>query len=456
MRLLGRDSMESTGQDERGQQPDQPQQEQQQATPEEKQSQVYEATFRALSTGDIVPGTVVHVDDEGALVDVGTKSEGIIPTHELGAPSEKGEHPVAVGDRIDVYVVRPEGVAGQTILSKKRADYERVWNRVTQAHEDGEVLGAMVTERVKGGLVVDLGLRGFLPASHVVTRNVYALDRFVGQTVRIKVLEVDKTRKRVVVSQRLAVEEERSKRRQNTIESLEEGQVRKGIVRRITDYGAFVDLGGVDGLLHVTEMDWIRVKHPSEVLKPGQRIDVMVLKFDREQQKVSLGRKQILPDPWQHVQDRYKVGDVVEATVTRVVPFGAFVMLEGGIEGIIPSAELSHERGGRPQDVVALDDKVRVKILTIRPGERRMTLSRRHAEFEAEKKEYETYAERQDQMGRITLGDLVGDRLRGAPAAQPQAAPEEEQQEPEGEECSSSDSPAESPAEKAPSPDSSE
>jgi len=462
--------MASTGQEERGRQPEQAPQETCQTTIEERQGQAYEATFRPLSPGDIVPGTVVHIDEEGVLVDVGTKSEGLIPTDELGEPAEKGQQSVSVGDRIDVYVVRPEGVAGQTLLSKKRADYERVWNRVISAHETGDVLTAMVTERVKGGLVVDLGLRGFLPASHVVTRNVFALDRFVGQTVRIKILEVDRARKRVVVSQRLAVEEERTKRRQTTLDSLAEGQLRKGIVRRLTDYGAFVDLGGVDGLLHVTEMEWIRVKHPSEILKPGQKIDVVVLKFDREQERVSLGRKQILPDPWQHVHERYKVGDVVEATITRVVPFGVFVMLEGGIEAIVPTAELSSEKTGRAQDSLAVDDKVRVKILTIRPAERRMTLSIRQAEHEAEKKEYTRYMERQEQKGRITLGDLVGDRLRGETAAQSQAAAQEEQQPvlptqsgsgslsegPEGEEWSSSDSPEESPAENPPSPDSSQ
>jgi 4-hydroxy-3-methylbut-2-enyl diphosphate reductase len=266
------------------------------------------------------------------------------------------------------------------------------------------------------------------------------------------------------------VEEERTKRRQTTLDSLAEGQLRKGIVRRLTDYGAFVDLGGVDGLLHVTEMEWIRVKHPSEILKPGQKIDVVVLKFDREQERVSLGRKQILPDPWQHVHERYKVGDVVEATITRVVPFGVFVMLEGGIEAIVPTAELSSEKTGRAQDSLAVDDKVRVKILTIRPAERRMTLSIRQAEHEAERKEYTRYMERQEQKGRITLGDLVGDRLRGETAAQSQAAAQEEQQPvlptqsgsgslfegPEGEEWSSSDSPEESPAENPPSPDSSQ
>jgi len=444
---------------------------------EGREQQQYESTFRALSAGDIVPGTVVQIDEQGALVDVGTKSEGLIPASEARTAKGESGEPLAVGDRIDVYVVRPEGDEGQAILSKKKADYENVWRRVTEAFERGEVVSAMVTDRVKGGLVVDLGLRGFLPASHVVAKNVYALDRFVGQSVRLKILEVDRARKRVVVSQRLAVDDERQRRREKTLESLEEGQIRKGIVRRLTDYGAFVDLGGVDGLLHVTEMSWTRVRHPSDVVKPGQRIEVMVLKFDSEQQKVSLGLRQILPDPWQHVHENFHVGDVVEGVVTRLVPFGAFVMLAGGIEGIIPTAELSEQRIARPEDAVSVEQRVRVKILSMRPQERRMTLSRRQAEQEAERQEYQRYMSSRAESGRITLGDLVGGALRAeeaqaapriAAGAQAVAQPESQaleqagdseqesdQEAEQGQSCSSSDSPAESPAEKAQSPDSS-
>lgn len=444
---------------------------------EGREQQQYESTFRALSAGDIVSGTVVQIDEQGALVDVGTKSEGLIPASEARTAKGESGEPLAVGDRIDVYVVRPEGDEGQAILSKKKADYENVWRRVTEAFEGGEVVSAMVTDRVKGGLVVDLGLRGFLPASHVVAKNVYALDRFVGQSVRLKILEVDRARKRVVVSQRLAVDDERQRRREKTLESLEEGQIRKGIVRRLTDYGAFIDLGGVDGLLHVTEMSWTRVRHPSDVVKPGQRIEVMVLKFDSEQQKVSLGLRQILPDPWQHVHENFHVGDVVEGVVTRLVPFGAFVMLAGGIEGIIPTAELSEQRIARPEDAVSVEQKVRVKILSMRPQERRMTLSRRQAEQEAERQEYQRYMSSRAESGRITLGDLVGGALRAeeaqaapriAAGAQAVAQPESQaleqagdseqesdQEAEQGQSCSSSDSPAESPAEKAQSPDSS-
>jgi len=486
--------MEPTGQN---QQPEAVVQQQREQPEEPREQQQYESTFRSLSAGDIVAGTVVQIDEQGALVDVGMKSEGLIPASESRTATAESGKPLAVGDRIDVYVVRSEGEEGHAILSKTKADYENVWRRVTQAFESGEVVSAMVSERVKGGLVVDLGLRGFLPASHVVTNNIYALDRFVGQSLKLKILEVDRARKRVVVSQRLAAEEERHRRREKTIENLEEGQVRKGIVRRLTDYGAFVDLGGVDGLLHVTEMSWARVRHPSDIVKPGQRLEVMVLKFDRDQARVSLGLKQILPDPWQHVHEQFHVGDVVDGIITRLVPFGAFVMLEGGIEGIVPTAELTEQRISRPEEAVAVEQRVRVRILSMRPQERRMTLSRRQAEQEAEQQEYRRYVSRQAEAGRITLGDLVGEALRAEssfPAEEPAAEPADElpaaeaaeeaeqvnlqplaqagepasespaeQTQPvqpiepvqQDETCSSSDSPAESPAEKAPSPGSS-
>ena len=414
-------------------------------TPERRD---YEATFRTLSPGDIVAGTVVQMDERGALVDVGTKSEGLIPHEEARDAKGPDEKPLAVGDKISVYVVRPEGEDGLLLLSKKKADYEAVWNRVMRAYEVGEVISAMVTERVRGGLVVDLGLRGFLPASHVAARNVYALDRLVGRSLRLKVLEVDRARKRVVVSHRLAAEEERQRKRETTLDSLQEGQIRKGIVRRITDYGAFVDLGGVDGLLHVTEMSWTRVRHPTDVVNSGQRLEVMVLKVDREQEKISLGLKQILPDPWQHVTEQYKTGEVVEGKITRLVPFGAFCLLPAGIEGIIPTSELAPQKKVSPADLVQVGQTVRVKILSIRPAERRMMLSLRQVEQETERREYQEYLARQQQAGRITIGDLVGDAF--ARAGQ-QAEPE-----PGEDECSSSASLEESEAEKAQSPSSSD
>jgi len=305
----------------------------------------YSNTFRSLEEGDLVNGVVVHIDKEGVLVDVGTKSEGIIRPGELSVGHVQSvDDVVSVGDRIDVIVIQAENEEGNLVLSKKRADFEKAWERVQQAHDDQRTLTAMVSDRVKGGLVVDLGIRGFVPGSHVGNGKVKNLDRYVGQSLPLKVLEVDRERRKVVLSHRLAIEEEREKQREETVEGLKEGEIRAGVVRRITDYGAFVDLGGIDGLLHVSEMSWTRINHPSEVVKVGQKIHVMLLKLNLEAGRVSLGLRQILPDPWADIEGRYKIGDLVKGPISRLVPFGTFVQLESGIEAIIPNSELCERR----------------------------------------------------------------------------------------------------------------
>ncbi|MCL6518558.1 MAG: 30S ribosomal protein S1 [Armatimonadetes bacterium] len=372
----------------------------------------YSETFRSLSEGDLVDGVVVHIDKDGVLVDVGTKSEGIIKMTELAQePFQSPEEVVSVGDRINVYVMETESQDGSLLLSKKRADFENAWNRVIQHYEEDKPITAMVTDRVKGGLVVDLGVRGFIPASHVGSGNVKNLDKYIGQSLPLKIIEVDRDRRKVVLSHKLAVESEREKRRAETIKSLQEGQIREGIVRRITDYGAFIDLGGIDGLLHVSEMSWTRINHPSEVVKVGQKIQVMVLKLNLEADRISLGLRQILPDPWADIESKYSVGQVIEGEISRLVPFGAFVRLDEGIEGIIPNVELSRKRVKKPEDVVKVGDHVEARIVELKPEERRMTLSIRQILEEKEKSEYETYRPAQDE-GRMTLGDLVGDKLR--------------------------------------------
>ncbi|HAH87091.1 MAG TPA: bifunctional 4-hydroxy-3-methylbut-2-enyl diphosphate reductase/30S ribosomal protein S1, partial [Armatimonadetes bacterium] len=280
----------------------------------------YSGTFRSLTEGDVVNGVVVHIDREGVLVDVGTKSEGLIRPHELTAkPVQSLEDVVSVGDRIDVMVIQSENEDGNIVLSKKRADFEKTWERVQGAIDEGKIITAMVTDRVKGGLVVDLGVRGFVPASHVGSGNVKNLDRYVGQSLPLKVLEVDRERRKVVLSHRQAVEEERAKQRAETVATLKEGEVREGIVRRITDYGAFIDLGGIDGLLHISEISWTRINHPSDVLKVGQKTNIMILKLNLENDRISLGLRQILPDPWAEVASQYTVGTIVSGKVSRLV-----------------------------------------------------------------------------------------------------------------------------------------
>lgn len=412
---------ELAGQDEQGQTAGGPagsDQDQGKGQQDENRNQVdYSRTFRSLSEGDVVEGTVVHIDREGVLVDVGTKSEGLVPPQEMsrGVPGVDDE-PVAVGDKIDVYVLEAENQDGNLILSKKRADFEKAWQRVIDAKENDRTLTAMVTDRVKGGLVVDLGIRGFIPASHVGSGKVRNLEKYIGQSLPLKVIEVDKERRKVVLSHRLAAEEERQRQREKTIESLAEGQVRWGVVRRITDYGAFIDLGGVDGLLHISEMSWTRIKHPSEVVKQGDRIQVMVLKVNLEANRISLGLRQILPDPWGEVPERYHVGDVVRGTVSRLVPFGAFVQLDEGIEGIIPNSELSHKRVNKPEGVVKVGDEVEVKVLEIHPEERRMILSKRQLEPMPEREQPAREYQRQPsrERDRITIGDVLDEDDRAA------------------------------------------
>jgi len=372
----------------------------------------YEHTFRTLSEGDVVRGRVVHIDREGVLVDVGTKSEGLIPPNELSR--ESGVNPasiVRIGDQVDVYVMDIDDQEGNLILSKKRADFEKAWDRVIEAQGEGRTIHAMVTDRVKGGLVVDLGIRGFVPASHVGSGKVRNLEKYVGQSLPLKVIEVDRDRRKVVLSHRLATEEEREAQKAETLANLAEGQIRKGVVRRITDYGAFVDIGGVDGLLHISEMSWTRIKHPSDVLKVGDEIQVMVLKTNLEQGRISLGLRQILPDPWTQARDKYQPNDIIIGVVTRLVPFGAFVQLDGGIEGIIPNSELSSRRITKPEEVVQVGDHVEVKILDIRPEERRMTLSLRQAQGNRDRRQYEEYQRGRGREDRVTIGDMVGDVL---------------------------------------------
>ncbi|MCS6777949.1 MAG: S1 RNA-binding domain-containing protein [Chloroherpetonaceae bacterium] len=404
--------------------------------------QHYEESFRRLQEGDVIEGIVMRVDKrEGVMVDVGAKSEGIIRLNELSRdPNVPIEDIVKVGEKIRVYVLEAENQDGIPVLSKKRADFEQAWERVLQAKENNETIMAMVQDRIKGGLVVDLGIRGFVPASHVGSGSPKNnLDRYVGQSIPLKVIEVDKERRKVVLSNKLAEQEIRARRSAETRASLEVGQIRTGIVRRITPYGAFIDLGGIDGLLHISEMSWTRINDPREVVREGQEIDVIILKLDLENDRVSLGLRQILPDPWQEIPNRYSEGDVITGTVTRIVPFGAFVQVDGGIEGIIPNSELPRQPGGRGTVSVNVGDEVQVKIIGLKPEERKMTLSmralqpveevapreprepketrpgreggRRARGRSAEREEDDDYTRYIADEPRFTIGDVLGEQL---------------------------------------------
>jgi predicted RNA-binding protein with RPS1 domain len=347
---------------------------------EERYSMAAFGQLQQLQRDTVVDGMVMRVDREGVLVDVGAKSEGIIRLNELSreaGPNVNPESIVQVGDKIRVYVLEPENQEGIPVLSKKRADFEQAWVKVQAAKESGETITAMVQERVKGGLVVDLGIRGFVPASHVGNGSLKTnLDKYVGQSIPLKVIEVDKERRKVVLSNKLAVVEERESRSHETKLSLAPNQTRRGTVRRLTNYGAFIDLGGIDGLLHISEMSWTRINDPKEVLREGQELDVLILKMDLENNRVSLGLRQILPDPWEDIKKKYTEGDTIIGTITRIVPFGAFVQVDG-VEGIIPQSELPRSRPGKSLPPLNANEEVTVKLISLRPEERKMTLSLR-------------------------------------------------------------------------------
>jgi len=371
-----------------------------------------------LAERQIVTGTVVRVDTEGVLVDVGAKSEGLIPAQEMSRPGTTAE--VNVGDRIDVMVLRAEGEEGNIILSKRRADVEMAWRRVQDAHRSGAILHAMVVDKVKGGLVVDLGLRGFVPGSHVDLTQAKGrrFEWFVGQSIPLKVLEVDRGKGRVVLSHRTAVEELRKKAKEDLLARLEEGQVVEGTVKRLTDFGAFIDLGGADGLLPISEMSWTYIKHPSEVLRRHQHVRVQVLRVDRESKRISLGLKQILDDPWRLVQQRYRTGDIVRGKVVRTVASGAFVRL-GDLDAFLPISELAERRVAKVEDAVKPGDTVEALVAEIRPEERRMTLSIRKLERDRERRRVREALKAQEDEGRVTIGEIAGALLQQAVGPRP-------------------------------------
>ena len=307
-------------------------------------------------------GTVVRVDKDEVLVDIGYKSEGVIPVAELSIRrSVNPADEVSLGDEIDALVLTKEDAEGRLILSKKRARFELAWKNIERAAESGEPVNGRVIEVVKGGLILDLGVRGFLPASLVDIRRVQDLDEFLGQELRCKVIELNRSRNNVVLSRRAVLEEERKEQRQQILDRLQPGDVVEGQISNIVDFGAFVDLDGMDGLIHISELSWSHVNHPSEVLEIGQTVKVKVLDIDRDRQRISLGLKQTQSDPWQQVLESYHEGDVVEGRVTKVVTFGAFVEILPGVEGLVHISELAQHHVENPREVVSQGQPVNVQ-----------------------------------------------------------------------------------------------
>ena len=341
----------------------------------------YDATLVPFDEGDVVTGKVVRIDKDEVLVDIGYKSEGVILSNELSI--RKSANPfdeVEMGEEVDALVLTKEDQDGRLILSKKRARFEKAWRRIEAAAESGEPVEGSVIEVVKGGLIIDLGVRGFLPASLVDIRRVQNLDDFLGQKIECKVIELNRSRNNVVLSRRAVLEEERKEVRQQILDRLQPGQIVEGAISNIVDFGAFVDLDGIDGLIHISELSWSHVNHPSEILSIGDVVPVKVLDIDRDRQRISLGLKQTQEDPWQRVVDTYNLGDELEGKVTKVVSFGAFVEILDGVEGLVHISELAAHHVENPREVVNQGDVIRVKILEIDSDRRRLSLSAKRVE----------------------------------------------------------------------------
>ena len=337
-------------------------------------------TIKYFNDGDIVEGTIVKVDRDEVLLDIGYKTEGVIPSRELSIkhdvdPSEV----VTVGDKVEALVLQKEDKEGRLILSKKRAQYERAWGTIEQVKEEDGVVEGTVIEVVKGGLIIDIGLRGFLPASLVEMRRVRDLQPYVGQTLEAKIIELDKNRNNVVLSRRAWLEQTQSEVRHGFLTQLQKGQIRKGVVSSIVNFGAFVDLGGVDGLVHVSELSWKHIDHPSEVVTVGDEVTVEVLEVDMDRERVSLSLKATQEDPWQHFARTHQIGQIVPGKVTKLVPFGSFVRVEEGIEGLVHISELAERHVEIPEQVVQVNDDVMVKIIDIDLERRRISLSLKQA-----------------------------------------------------------------------------
>ncbi len=341
-----------------------------------KEEPNYDVTINIFQEGDIVSGEVVRVDKDEILVDIGYKSEGVIPANELSIrKSVSPDEEVSIGDKIDALVMQKEDAEGRLILSKKRARFEQAWKRIEEVERGGGTIDGTVIEVVKGGLILDLGVRGFLPASLVDIRRIQNLDEYLGQTLQCKVIELNRNRNNVVLSRRAVLEEERKEVREHILDNLKPGDIIKGVISNIVDFGAFVDLEGIDGLIHISELSWGHVNHPSEVLSIGQEVTVKVLDIDRDRQRVSLGLKQTREDPWKGLVDAHQVGDIIKGKVTKLVSFGAFVQISDGIEGLVHISELASHHVEKPEEVVAVGDEIEVKIIEIDGQRRRLSLS---------------------------------------------------------------------------------
>ena len=411
-----------------------------------------EATIKPVNEGDLVAGTIVKIDKDEVLLDIGYKSEGVIPSRELSIRNDVNPADiVSIGEELEALVLQKEDKEGRLILSKKRAQYERAWGKIEEIKAADGIVEGPVIEVVKGGLILDIGLRGFLPASLVEMRRVRDLQPYVGKVLECRIIELDKNRNNVVLSRRKFLEESQAEQRQDFLTSLAKGERRTGVVSSIVNFGAFVDLGGVDGLVHVSELSWKHVDHPSEVVEVGQEVEVEVLDVDLERERVSLSLKATQEDPWRQFARAHEVGDVVEGRVTKLVPFGAFVELDDAIEGLVHISELADHHVERPEDEVNVHDRIEVRIIDIDLDRRRISLSRKQALAPTEVPEVaiSTPAEGEvvPELPDIELEDAEAMEIAPEAAETPQeageAAPPEEKEQAEAIALASPDSPPE-------------
>src|SRR6266550_1247753 len=334
---------------------------------------IYDDSFRNMAEGEVVKGTVLKVTETAVVVDVGYKSEGLIPIHEF--LDENGQVTVQGGDMVDVLLERTEDREGHIVLSREKAEKMKIWDEVEKAYAERKVVIGRVIERIKGGLAVDIGVRAFLPGSQIDVRPVRNLDALKGQELRMRVIKVNKKRGNIVLSRKALLEEENAEKKKTTLETLAEGKQLRGTVKNITDYGAFIDLGGIDGLLHITDMSWGRVGHPSELFKVNDEVDVIVLKYDPATERVSLGHKQLVQDPWATVENRYPVSARMGGKVVSLTDYGAFVELEPGVEGLIHVSEMSwSKRVKHPSKILKKGDVVEAMVLSIDAENQRLSL----------------------------------------------------------------------------------
>jgi small subunit ribosomal protein S1 len=336
----------------------------------------YEQSIRSFDPDTILKGRIVNVVNDEVVVDVGYKSEGIISISEFEDPTS-----IDIGDTVEVLLESVEDETGCVVLSKRRADRLRGWERIVTTHKEGDVVKGKVTRKIKGGLLMDIGVPVFLPASQVSIRRSADISEFIGQEIEAKIIKIDESRMNIVVSRRKLIEEERDRQKKSLLSEIAEGQVRRGTVKNLADFGAFVDLGGIDGLLHITDMSWGRVGHPSEVVRVDQEVDVLVLKVDKERERIALGLKQLTPSPWKNVEDRYPVGTRLAGEVTNIMNYGAFVKIEDGLEGLVHISEMSWtKRINHPSEVANVGDKVEVVVLDINKEKKEISLGMKQTE----------------------------------------------------------------------------